>query len=98
QDLVEGRAIREAGAEFRGLGLQSVVAQRGHIRFERVDRFDTGFVSLDLPVVGGAEKTLGEGAQACHQVKFLLRCAPDVRGRLWLVNRARASADRGGSS
>ncbi len=87
QEFVQRRAVGEARAEFGRLAPQRVVAERGHFRFEDVDRLDAGLVSLDPSVVGRAEKTLGEGAQACHQVKFLLRCAFDVRGRPSLVNR-----------
>src|SRR5690606_41767496 len=89
ENFIKRRAIGEPGAEFECLGLESFVAQGCYFRFERIDRCDTGLVSLDLPVICGAEKTFGERAKACHQVIFLLRCVSDVRWRSGLVNRTR---------
>ena len=68
QDVVEGLAVGELLPEFGGARLQRLVRQRRDLRLERVDGVDAGLISLDPPVVGGAEKLAGERAD---HAKFL---------------------------
>ena len=79
QDVVERLAVGELLAEFGGAGLQRLVGQRGDLGLQRVDGVDAGLISLDPPVVGGAEKLAGERAD---HAKFLslrfVRCSRDV--------------------
>src|SRR4029079_5297683 len=58
----------ERGAEFGGAGLQRLVGERRDLGLQGVDGIDAGLISLDPPVVGGAEKLAGERAD---HAKFL---------------------------
>ena len=79
QEVVERLAVGELLAEFGGAGLQRLVGQRGEFGLQRVDGVDAGLISLDPPVVGGAEKLAGERAD---HAKFLslpfVRCSREV--------------------
>ena len=68
QEVVQRLAVGELLAEFGGARLQRLVRQRGEFRLERVDGVDAGLISLDPPVIGGAEKLAGERAD---HAKFL---------------------------
>ena len=68
QNVVQRLAVGELLAEFGGAGLQRLVRKRRDLRLQRVDGVDAGLVSLDPPVVGGAEKLAGERAD---HAKFL---------------------------
>ena len=68
QDVIEGLAFGELLAEFGGAGFQRLVRQGGDLGLQRVDGVDAGLISLDPPVVGGAEKLAGERAD---HAKFL---------------------------
>ena len=68
QDVVQRLAVGELVAEFGGAGFQRLVRQRGDFGFQRIDGVDAGLISLDPPVVGGAEKLAGERAD---HAKFL---------------------------
>ena len=68
QKVVERLAVGDLGAEFGGAGLQRLVGERGDLGLQRVDGVDAGLISLDPPVVGGAEKLAGERAD---HAKFL---------------------------
>ena len=68
QDVVQRLAVGELLAEFGGAGLQRLVRKRGDLGLQRVDGVDAGLISLDPPVVGGAEKLAGERAD---HAKFL---------------------------
>ncbi len=79
QHVVEGLAFGERLAKFGGTGLQRFVRERRDLGLERIDGVDPGLISLDPPVVGGAEKLAGERAD---HAKFLIfesrkRCRPD---------------------
>ena len=60
--------LGELGAEFGGAGFQRLVGEGGDLGLQRVDGVDAGLISLDPPVVGGAEKLAGERAD---HAKFL---------------------------
>ena len=68
QDVVERLAVGELLAEFGGARFQRVIRQRRDLRLQGVDGVDPGLISLDPPVVGGAEKLAGERAD---HAKFL---------------------------
>ena len=68
QNVVEGLAVGELLAEFGGAGFQRLVRQGCDFGLQRVDGVDAGLISLDPPVVGGAEKLAGERAD---HAKFL---------------------------
>ena len=68
QNVVEGLAVGELLAEFGGARLQRLVGKGGEFGFKRVDGVDAGLISLDPPVIGGAEKLAGERAD---HAKFL---------------------------
>jgi hypothetical protein len=68
QNVVEGLAVGELFAEFGGACFQRLVRKCGDLRLERVDGVDAGLISLDPPVIGGAEKLAGERAD---HAKFL---------------------------
>ncbi len=72
QDVVERLAVCELFAEFDGARFQSLVRQCGNLGLERVDGVDAGLISLDPPVIGGAEKLAGERAD---HAKFLFTCS-----------------------
>ena len=55
-------------AELGGAGLQRLVRKRRDLRLQRIDGVDAGLVTLDPPVIGGAEKLAGERAD---HAKFL---------------------------
>ncbi len=79
QNVVEGLAVREGFSEFGGAGLQRLVGQDLDFRLERVDGIDAGLISLDPPVVGGAEKLAGERAD--HTEFLSLQCG--VAAMMW---------------
>ena len=60
QQVVQRRAVGQAGAEFRGLGGQGLVRQRLHAVFQGVDRRNAPLVPLQGAVVGGAENGTGD--------------------------------------
>src|SRR6202140_61305 len=68
QEVVERLAVGELLAELGGARLQSVIRKRRNLGLEGVDGVDAGLVSLDPPVIGGAEKLAGERAD---HAKFL---------------------------
>ncbi len=70
QNIVEGLAVGEFFAEFGGTRFQRVVGKGCDLGFKRVDGVDAGLISLDPPVIGGAEKLAGERAD---HAKFLSR-------------------------
>ena len=63
ENIVERLAFGELLAELGGPRLQRLVGQGRDLGFQRVNRIDAGLVSLDPPVVGGAEKLAGERAE-----------------------------------
>ncbi len=69
QEFVEGLAGGKSLAEFGGPGFQGLIRQGCDLGLKRVNGIDAGLVSLDPPVVGGAEKLAGERAD---HAKFLL--------------------------
>ena len=60
QQVVQRRAIGQAGAEFRGLGGQSLVRQRLHAIFQGVDRRNSPLIPFQGAVIGGAENGAGD--------------------------------------
>src|SRR6202022_1800111 len=68
QDVIQRLALGELFTEFGGTGFQRLVRQGGNLGLQRVDGVDAGLISLDPPVVGGAEKLAGERAD---HAKFL---------------------------
>src|SRR6202011_1481234 len=68
QNVVQRLAFGELLAEFGGAGLERFIRQGGGLGLEGIDGVDAGLISLDPPVVGGAEKFAGERAD---HAKFL---------------------------
>jgi len=64
-----GASAGKSLAEFGGPRFQRLIRQGCDLRLKGVDGVDAGLVSLDPPVVGGAEKLAGERAD---HAKFLL--------------------------
>jgi hypothetical protein len=54
--VVEGFALREAGAEFRGLALELLVTQRFEGLFQRVRTADIPVVAVQQPLVAAPEQ------------------------------------------
>ena len=55
EDIVESPALLDLGLELGRLGLELCVAQRLHLRLERVDGVDLGLIALYAPIIGGTE-------------------------------------------
>src|SRR5450759_3139939 len=68
QDIVQRLAVGELLPEFAGARLQGFVRKCCDLRLKGVNGVDAGLISLDPPVVGGAEKLAGERAD---HAKFL---------------------------
>ncbi len=62
QEIVERLALGDLRLELGGPGLQRLVRQRRDLRLQGVDGADPGLITLDPPVVGGAEELAGERA------------------------------------
>ena len=69
QNVVQGLAIGELFAEFSRARLQRLVRKCRDLGLQGIDGVDAGLISLDPPVIGGAEKLAGERAD---HAKFLL--------------------------
>jgi len=63
QEVVELLALGDLLLELLGARLQSLVAQRGDLRLQGVDRGDAGLVALDAAVIRRAEEFLCERAK-----------------------------------
>ena len=68
QQVIEGLAVGELGAELGGTPLQRVIRQRRDLRLQCIDGIDPGLIALDPAVIGGAEELAGERAD---HAKFL---------------------------
>jgi hypothetical protein len=62
QEVVQGLALLQAGAEFRGPGAQLLVAQRLELRLQGGDGVDIALQADDVAIIGGAEQALGKRA------------------------------------
>src|SRR5690606_40730861 len=70
QQVVHRLAGGEFGAELVGSRPQRLVAERLHLRFQRVDGFDAGADAADTPVIGRAENLPRECAKTDHERPF----------------------------
>jgi hypothetical protein len=68
ENVVQRFSIGELFTEFGGARLQRFVGQRGDLWLQGIDGIDAGLVTLDPPIVGGAEKFAGDRAD---HAKFL---------------------------
>jgi hypothetical protein len=78
EEVVDGLAGGELGAERVGLGAQLLVGQRGDFGLERVDLGDLRPVALQPPVVGGAEHSFENRVEHLRPFRARLRTAPSL--------------------
>jgi hypothetical protein len=99
KEAVELFAFRQPLAEALGLGAQIVVAQRGNLRLERVDRVDIFAKPADIAIVGRSEEALCQcgdlgnplktrAIEGCEKSLAAARksCAGDVSSAPSIVN------------
>jgi len=75
QQVGQGGALGQAGAELGGLGLQRRVGQCFHGGFQRVDLGHAALVRLQRALVGGTEDGAGDGSE--HETPFGSAMVPE---------------------
>ena len=80
QQIVEARALGQAGAEYIRLRRQRLLRKLLHRRLERIDLRHAPLIRLERAVVGGAEEGAGDaGEHACLPRTRPRRVASDRR-------------------
>jgi hypothetical protein len=72
QEIVEGLAGGQLGAELAGAGTNLLIGEGFELGLEGVDRLDFRGITLDAAVVGRAEQFTSDGAEADHGSSFTL--------------------------